>query len=275
LLKGMYNGHMSERDTLRKTFDSAAADYNAVRPGYPEQLYDDVMSLAGIQPNGCALEIGCGTGIATLPFAQRGLEILCLDIGPELIALARKNLSTYPLVRFEQASFEDWPVYAGAFDLVYAATAFHWIPPEIGYRKAAEALKAAGSLAIFDHEHPRPFPGFFEEVQPIYNQHVPEWSEKRKRTSLQDEIESKARKLRDSGFFAEVLVKTYSWSHTYTTSEYLRLLNTYSDHLLLEDARRCSLYQAIGDLIERNYQGHVDRPYLTVLYLARKLVRPH
>ena len=59
----------------------------------------------------------------------------------------------------------------------YSATAFHWIPREIGYAKAAQALKPGGALAVFSNQHPRPYTGFFDEVEPIYRQIVPEWSD--------------------------------------------------------------------------------------------------
>ena len=76
--------------------------------------------------------------------------------------------------------------------------------------------------------------------------------------------------IQSTGLYSAVTVRTYPWTRTYTTREYLQLLNTYSDHLSLDEGRRCSLYQSIADLIERRFDGKVERPYLSVLYLAKK-----
>jgi ubiquinone/menaquinone biosynthesis C-methylase UbiE len=59
------------RDRLRTIFDEAASLYDEVRPGYPEDLFDDVISLSGIPAGGRILEIGCGTGQVTVPVAKR------------------------------------------------------------------------------------------------------------------------------------------------------------------------------------------------------------
>ena len=76
--------------------------------------------------------------------------------------------------------------------------------------------------------------------------------------------------MRNSGLFSSVEIHTYPWTKTYTTSEYIQLLNTYSDHLALPERQRRSLYQAIANLIESHYEGKVERPYLTKLFLGKK-----
>lgn len=261
---------MPNKEELRESFNSAAQDYDAVRPGYPAALIEDVVTLSGIPPQGQALEIGCGTGQATLPMAQRGYHILCLDIGPELLAIAQEKLRDFPNVRFQNISFEKWSARVGAYDLVFSATAFHWIPREIGYPKAALALRPGGALAVFSNMHTHPYSEFFEAVQPIYEQLVPEWKDPVDRPSDEAQIQSTVEYIRSTGLFLSVTTRTYSWSCTYTTSEYLRLLNTYSNHLRLEEGRRRSLYQDIAGLIERRFNGKVERPYLSVLYLCKK-----
>ena len=50
------------RGRLRSTSDGAAALYDEVRPGYPEGLFDDIVSLSGVPSGGRVLEVGCGTG---------------------------------------------------------------------------------------------------------------------------------------------------------------------------------------------------------------------
>jgi SAM-dependent methyltransferase len=261
---------MSDSNRLRTTFNKAARDYDAFRPKYPQQLYDDIIALSEILPGGQVLEIGCGTGQATLPFAKRGYHILCLDIGSDLLAIAADNLRSYPTVRFLNVAFEDWSGGASEYDLAFAATAFHWIAPEIGYPKAALALKPGGAFAVFVNASPRPSTGFSEEVQSVYSRFMPEHQNRKDQLTTVAAIQAQTEYMRSTGLFIVVEVRTYPWTETYTTAEYLQLLNTYSDHLAMEEEHRRGLYEAIADLIDKHYGGKVERPYLTELFLGKK-----
>ncbi len=167
---------MTERELLRSTFDGAALLYDEARPGYPEALFDDVVFLSGIPPEGSILEIGCGTGQATAPLARRGFRILCIELGANLGAIARRNLADYPLVEVRTGDFEHYPVAEGAFDLGVSATAFHWLDPARAYPKIKRALRPGGAIALFwnEHVHTDASKGFFEAAQRIYEREAPE-----------------------------------------------------------------------------------------------------
>src|SRR5215210_5324503 len=132
------------RNRLRTTFDGDALLYDEVRPGYPADLFDDVVSISGIPAGGRILEIGCGTGQATVPFAGRGYRILCVELGENMAAVARHNLHRYPQAEVRSGNFEEWPLREGAFDLAISATAFHWLDPEVAYPKVAGTLGEGG-----------------------------------------------------------------------------------------------------------------------------------
>ena len=133
---------------LRMTFDEVADLYDAVRPTYPCEMIEAVRAVLQGTP-GRILEIGCGTGQATLPFARQGCSITALEPGPKLAALAAKNLAAFPSVDIKTTTFEEWPANAGQYDLVLSATAFHWVSPDVRYTKSAQALAANGWLALF------------------------------------------------------------------------------------------------------------------------------
>ena len=120
--------------TKRTSFDRAARLYDEARPGYPEELVADVVALSDIPEGGRILEIGCGTGQATLPFARRGHRMLCLDIGPEMAAVAAENLRSFPGVEVRAQAFEDWQPDGELFDLVLSGTAFHWVDQRVGLK---------------------------------------------------------------------------------------------------------------------------------------------
>jgi 16S rRNA A1518/A1519 N6-dimethyltransferase RsmA/KsgA/DIM1 with predicted DNA glycosylase/AP lyase activity len=92
----------------RASFDKDAELYERARPGYPRELFDDLADLAGLRPGARVLEIGSGTGQATLPLAERKLEITAIELGPNLAAVARRKLARFPNVAVIVGAFEDW-----------------------------------------------------------------------------------------------------------------------------------------------------------------------
>lgn len=254
---------------LRVSFEEVADEYAAARPLYPAALIDDVVVLANLPPEGSIFEIGCGTGQATLPLAQRGYHLTCVELGPKLAAHAAQKCRAYPKVQIHVGAFEEWEGPSGVFDLVMAATAFHWIAPAVGYPKAAQLLVPGGALALFSNEHPTPYSGFFAEVQAVYARLVPWWPSPQM-ASLDARIAETAATINATGLFKPAIVQTYGWTQTYTTAQYLRLLSTYSNYHSLQMPLREELYRAIAELIDRAYGGSIAKPYLSVLYLAPK-----
>jgi len=97
-----------DRQRLGRGFDSAADLYQQARPEYPEPLYDTLVEVAGVRVGDRLLEVGCATGKATLPLARRGFGITCVEIGPNLAAVARSNLAAFPFVEVMSGAFETW-----------------------------------------------------------------------------------------------------------------------------------------------------------------------
>src|SRR5687768_7131490 len=117
---------MGESDAapLRAIFDEDAERYDRARPGYPAAVFEDLMRLARVGPGSRVLEIGCGTGQATVPLAERGCRIVAVELGAQLAAVARRKLARFPAVDVITAAFEEWPLPPEPFDLVVSATAF-------------------------------------------------------------------------------------------------------------------------------------------------------
>lgn len=261
---------MENSALLRLIFDTVAADYDAARPGYPEPLIEDVLGFAALAPAARCLEVGCGTGQATLPFARRGFSILCLDIGAELIRLASENLRNFPAVRFQNTAFEDWIPGPDSFELLFSGTAFHWVPPETGYAKAGRVLRPGGALALFWNTHPPEKEGFFVEVDELYRRYAPAYVEPQNRQRVPEPDPSITGFIETTGCFGPVEVRTYPFPQVYTTAEYLRLINTFSDHLAMPVDKRKALYAGIADLIEGRYAGKINKHVLSTLYLAKR-----
>lgn len=256
---------------LRLSFDEVAEAYDAVRPAYPAELVEAIGTvLEGTQ--GRILEIGCGTGQATLPFARQGYPITALEPGPKLARIAAKNLAAFPQADVQSSTFEDWVAAAGQYDLVMSATAFHWVSPEVRYAKSAEALAANGWFALFWNIEADDDSELGQQIQAVYDEHMPPnpahpyathhpaGRRKQKVSRWQDEINQ-------SHLFGDVDVKQFSWQAWYPTSQYLKLLETYSDHRALPPKNKIRLFEGIAEILDRH--GGRRKPYLAVLYLAQ------
>jgi len=251
----------------RLTFDQAAETYAAARPGYPEELVQAVLNLSGIKPGGRILEIGCGPGNASLPFARRGYQILGIEIGGQLAAIASRNLSPYPGVRIINSAFEDWELEPDAFDLALAADAFHWIAPEIGYPKVARALKASGSLDFFWNVPVDPHTDWSSEIASLYAESEPPFVNPDTRFSAEWLIETVTRAIQASGRFGEVTTRQVFWTVTESAGQYISGLRTFSMHAGVNEEAREKLYTKIKAVIER-FGGRVEQPCSAILFHA-------
>jgi SAM-dependent methyltransferase len=263
---------VEERGRLRATFDQVAPLYDEVRPGYPEALFDDVVALSGVPSGGRILEIGCGTRQATGPLARRGYRILCVELGENLAAAARRKLAAYPQVKVRTGAFEDWPAEENAFDLTVSAEAFHWLDQTSAYRKIARALRPGGAIALFwnRHVHSDRSEGFFEAAHEIYKREAPELVEGEElKLPRPDEVSGRTTEIDQKGLFGEVTVRKYRWDAEYDAASYIRLLSTYSGHISLDGDARERLFRGIGELIDAEFGGRIIKGYLAVMYVAR------
>jgi SAM-dependent methyltransferase len=260
------------REPLRRTFDSAADLYEAARPSYPNELFDDLVELTKLKPGDRLLEIGCATGKATRPLLERGFSVVCVEMGAQLAERARRNLAGLP-VEIHVAQFEAWEGEREAFDLVYAATAWHWVDPAMRYRKAHRLLRPAGHLAFWSAKHafPAGFDPFFAEIQEVYDA-IGE-SRKGEWPPPPEQVPDERAEIEASGLFQDVDVRRYVWERSYTAEEYIALLNTFSGHIAMEAWKREHLYREIRHRIGRRPNPRVRRHWYAILHVARGIAQ--
>jgi SAM-dependent methyltransferase len=261
----------TERERLRETFDQAAESYQRARPDYPGELFDDLIRVAGLAPGDRLLEVGCATGKATVPLARRGFRITCVELGPELAAAARRNLAGLG-AEVIHGRFEDWrPAPGVRFDLVFAATAWHWIDPAGRYAGAWRALRPGGHLAFWSAAHVFPDGGdpFFRELQDVYDE-INEGLPPGAAWPRPGELASHAAEIEASSLFDVVYLRHYDWERVYDAEGYIELLNTFSGHLIMADWQRERLQREIRRRLGERPGGTVRRHWGAVLHVARR-----
>ncbi len=241
--------------------------YNRARPSYPGAIFDDIVSLGRVPDTGRVLEIGCGTGHATLSLAERGLEVVGLELGAELAALARRKLVGFPNARVVNVPFESWEP-DGEFDAVVSFTAFHWIDPEIRFAKSAAVLRPGGALAVVQPHTVLNDDRFWIESQEDYDAVVP--SPDNRPPKRADEIEDLSAEIEASGVFRNVAARRRLWETHYSADEYAALISTYSPNLDLDEQTRARLLDRIHRRVEQ--QGSLKMTYLFTLNVATTLL---
>lgn len=253
---------------LKNKFNERCFIYDKYRPTYIDDLFEDIFQMIDLNPNSEVLEIGIGTGQATKPILETGCNILALEIGDQLASFTKEKFQEYSNFKIENTSFEDSNLYENSYDLVFSASAFHWIPEEFGYSKVFKILKPNGIFARFaNHPYPaRDNLELFEAIQQCYRKYLPD-----SKPSL-EYTEEKARIRADLSKkygFIDSKYNIYKRRRTHNAQEYVKLLDTMHDHIALDENLRKMLFNDIeatiidfGDLI--NVYDTID------LQMARK-----
>jgi SAM-dependent methyltransferase len=228
-----------------------------------------------VPERGRVLEIGPGTGQATLPMAQRGYRITAVDLGENLARVARRNLAAFPDVEVQVSEFEDWPLPAEPFDLVMAITSFHWLDHDVALPKIAAALRPGGALAITTGGHVAGSPDdeFFHEAQVCYETRMPGTPPGGMRLTHPSDIPLAAPlSIEANRLFGDPQFRRYHWLRDFTTDTYIDELNTYSSHIALPEEDRAALLACIRSLLDERYKGRITKAYLTDLVVVHRAV---
>jgi ubiquinone/menaquinone biosynthesis C-methylase UbiE len=250
----------------RLYFDTVAQLYDSARPGYPPLLIEDLIQLSGIGPPASVLDVGCGTGKSTEPFAKLGFKVCALDPGASMLAVCKERLRQYANVTYENTDFETWQNGGHQFDLVVSGTAFHWVA-EAGYRQLLQVLKPEGSVGIFWHTFLNGHDSFYDRLDAIYHDHAPELyvTDLHARAELAERAKEE-RLLAWDGFVDWRVVRYYD-SVRYDADGYRDLLRTWPDHATLSER----FYSEVASAI-RDAGGYVVKPIRTTLVFGRRRV---
>lgn len=221
--------------------------YDRYRPTYPADLFSSIMEYASLSPDSRCLEIGVGTGQATEPFLNTGCDVVALEPSANLADFARAKYGQIPNFSLIQARFEEFETER-PFDLIYAATSFHWVRSENRMRLLQSQLKAEGTVALF-WNHPRPLDPVHADMQEVYQRYLP--NDPGQNTTPWSEADAKkiADEMRTAGF-RDVETLIFRQERHLTTEQYLGLLHTYSNHVNQPDELRVPLIKGLGAIID-------------------------
>lgn len=264
---------MPDALSLKTTFNTAAEAYNTYRPHYPQALFDKLIADTHLTAQSRLLEIGPGTGQATEPLARCGYDITAIELGEQLATKAREVLSKYRCVNIISGAFEDVMLPDAYFDLVFSATAIHWIKPEYKFAKPHKILKPGGYLVIIHTEHISggESDAFHRASQPIYDKYATGNSPVGQTSDdpLPTIAELQPPTI-DNSLFTMESFTVFPVVHTYSADDWAGLVGTYSPTLAMEPTARREFLGALTNLINTEFGGTMEHRFGMTLAICKR-----
>ena len=238
-----------------KYFDENVVLYDKFRPTYGTKIFGDILSYSRVTKSNKILEIGCGTGNATLPMIQTGAEVTAVEIGENLSKYTAQKFSKYSNFHIIHCAFEDFQA-STKYDLIFSATAFHWIKPNKSYSKCKDFLRPGGVLAVFWNTPriSRTNLELYEEIQDLYRRFMPSSQEEKEMLLESDWYIKRCNDLnnflKENGYI-DCVFKIYQDSRVFLPEEYIGLLKTYSNHMALPSNVQVPLFKQIYSAIKK------------------------
>ncbi|MDJ0772250.1 MAG: class I SAM-dependent methyltransferase [Mastigocoleus sp. MO_167.B18] len=262
---------MKDLEQRKNWFSPVAAAYNKARPSYPTQIVRRVVELARLSSDSIILELGCGPGTATITFAQLGFSMLCIEPSQDFYEIALRNCQQYPKIEINRTSFEEWELETNRFDAVMAASAFHWISPQVAYSKAADALKDDGFLILLWNMTPQIPYEVYQVLNEVYGTQVPPLTRYETREAQEKILWGFGRNILKSGRFKGLISENILCKISYQVDLYLELLSTFSPYRAIPPSHRDSLFAGLRKVIQNHFGDYIQISYLSAFHVAQKI----
>ena len=269
-----------DRRHLGRVFNEVPQLYDRVRPGYPDTLFADLLTITGMDATSSVLEVGCGTGQATRSLAALGCPVTAVEPGPETAALARQRLATFGNVTVETSRFEEWDDRGRRFDVLVAASAWHWVDPSIGWPRAHGVLRPEGWMALIGNVVVRRpgEPEVYAETADLHERFAPgnpDWGH----PPLEDEVRATDEGwglVEDpGGLFGPTIVRWYPTVQWFNGDGFADLLRSTSMYRSLDRDVREPLLDAIAERVRTRMGDRAARRYLSVLRAGQRALPPY
>lgn len=257
----------------RESFNEAAELYNEVRPSYPNELIDFIIEKTNLTHQDDLLEIAPGTGQCTRKFAEKEYKIHAVELGDKLAALLLKNMKDKD-VTVDISPFEEWVAPDNKkYKLIYCATAWHWIDPNIKYQKTSDLLLDDGRLAvIWNNSLGTASNDILEEAYDIlfsYHKETPLSTKPKTEEEIKSQVLGTKDMLEESGHYLldDYFVKTW---HIYQPKERLiKGFYTQSSFLSLSDDDKKQVKKVLSGVFTK-LESEVQTFFKSVVYLLKK-----
>jgi SAM-dependent methyltransferase len=265
----------SDHRDLGRVFNEVPDLYDRVRPGYPDELFADLVTITGMDERSSVLEVGCGTGQATRSLAELGCSVTAIEPGVDLAALTRQRLAASRKVEVETSTFEEWEDRGRRFDVVVAASAWHWVDPSIGWRRAHDVLRPGGWMALLGNVVVRRSgePEVYAQTADLHERFStgnPGWGLPPVEDDVRTSDEGWGLVANPGELFGRTIVRWYPTVQWFDGDGFADLLRSTSLYRRLDPDVREPLLDAITERIRTRMGDRASRRYLSVLRVGQR-----
>lgn len=260
---------------LGRVFNEVPELYDRVRPGYPDELFADLVAVTGTDDRSSVLEVGCGTGQATRSLAALGCSVTAIEPGADMAALARRRIASFGNVEVETSTFEEWDNRGRRFDVLVAASSWHWVDPSIGWQRAHHMLHAGGWMALLGHVVVRRpgEPEVYAETADLHERFCPgnpDWGHPPLEEDVRGTNEGWGLAGDPGGLFGPTIERWYPTVQWFDGDGFADLLRSQSQYRRLDRDVREPLLDAIAERIRTRMGDRASRRYLSFLRVRQR-----
>jgi len=255
----------------RGAYGSDPVGYHAIRPAYPEWVFEMLVERGCIFNGAAAFEIGAGTGTATRHLVELGVNPLVIIEPDERMAgflcdtIQCDGLSVLS-VPFEEASLTE-----NSFDFGFSATSFHWLNEEVALEKIAKSLRPGGwfgmawnVFGVYDR-----YDAFHEATKELLAGPMSP-AEGPGMTPFGLDFKSRIAALERTNAFDSIEYKFTEWPWLLDAAQTVALYSTFSNIKIREDKN--TVLTELGRIATEQFPGGVIRNMATCLYIAKRKV---
>ncbi len=261
-----------DKNLFNASFDAFANNYHSIRPGYPASLFEDIKVQCKINTGSHLLEIGAGSGIATVELAKLGCNIVAIEPGTHLATIAKRQTKQFKNVQIVEETFEHFQT-TNKFEAILAFTAFHWLNEETKFQQVCDLLNDWGSLVLvwnsfFHSDSPVTADinkAYREDLSGVYPKN---YTASDTNQSIWAKLNHREQEIIVSPLFYPIFLKKYLMTYNYNEETYPKLLNTFPKIVELEEEKRLKFLKHISEIIK--LYGQISVPVLTTLIVCQK-----
>jgi protein-L-isoaspartate O-methyltransferase len=217
------------------------------------------------------LEIGAGSGIATVELAKMGCKVTAIEPGANLAEIAREQTHDFKDVEILEGTFENFQTQ-DRFDAVFAFTAFHWLREGDRHQKVLDLLNDSGSFVLVWNSFFQSDSPATSEVNQAYNEFLPDAYPEESRISevnkgVLSKLNRREREITENPLFYPVFLRKYLTTYNYDWETFPKLLNTFPKVVEVEEARRHKFFLRISEIVKEH--GKIAMPVLSTLIICK------
>ena len=263
---------MKGKTIFNASFDVFAETYHSVRPGYPAELYADIKRLCDLDSASRLLEVGAGSGIATVELAKFGSKIVAIEPGSHLTAIARKQTEGLENVEILEQTFESFES-SDRFDAFLAFTSFHWLKGEDKYQKILQLLADAGNLVLVWNYFFQTDSPVTAAVNRVYHELLPDvypgqMDVRKVNKEVFSVLTRREQRVTQNPLFYPAFMRRYLVEYNYNAETYPKFLNTFPKIVLVDEAKRLRFLKRISEVVADH--GKISVPVFTSLIICKR-----